>query len=83
MTTLGPTHPDKLAIWPVDAGGFGIDVRWTGGEGSQRASAVRGLLEDAHVRARLSQSPDGRAWELHVGPVPGPEVARVIDELVW
>ena len=83
MTALGPTRPDKLAIWPVDDGGFGIDVRWSGGEGNQRASVVRNLLEQAEVRARLSQSLDGRGWELRVGPVPGAEVARVIDEFVW
>lgn len=29
------------------------------------------------------QHPDGRGWELRVGPVAGDEVARVIDEFVW
>ena len=26
---------------------------------------------------------DGRGWELRVGPVPGADVARMIDEFVW
>ncbi len=27
--------------------------------------------------------PFRRGWELRVGPVPGEDVARVIDEFVW
>ena len=63
--------------------GFGIDVRWSGAEGNQRALVVRGLLESAGIRARLTQHLDGRGWELRVGPVPGSEVARMIDQFVW
>ena len=79
---LGATRPDKLTIWPLEEG-FGIDVRWSGGQGNRRATVVRGLLQDAGVKARLSQDLDGRGWELRVGPVPGEEVARLIDEFVW
>jgi hypothetical protein len=43
---------------------------------------VARLLADAGVRGRLTQAPDG-AWEVRVGPVPGGDVARVIDEFVW
>jgi hypothetical protein len=81
--TLGPTRPDRLTIWPLDDKGFGIDVRWSGGEGNRRATTVRRLCEQAGIRARLSQDPDGRGWELRVGPIPGAEVARVIDQFVW
>jgi hypothetical protein len=44
---------------------------------------VRGLLEDAGIKARLTQDFDGRGWELRVGPVPGEDVARLIDQFVW
>lgn len=80
---LGPTRPDKLTIWPLDDRGFGIDVRWSGGEGNRRATVVRRLLSDAGIQARFSQHPDGRGWELRVGPVPGEDVAKVIDQFVW
>jgi hypothetical protein len=79
---LGPTRPDKLTIWPLE-NGFGIDIRWSGGEGNRRATVVRKLLEDAKIKAKLSQDLDGRGWELRVGPVPGDDVARVIDQFVW
>ena len=78
-----PTRPDKLTIWPLDDTGFGIDVRWSGPEGNRRATVARKLLQDAGVKARLTQDLDGRGWELRLGPIPGPEVARIIDQFVW
>jgi hypothetical protein len=79
---LGPTRPERLTIWPVEGDLFGIDVRWGGAAGNRRARVVGRLLNDAGIRGRLSQSIDG-AWEVRVGPVPGSDVARVIDEFVW
>jgi len=82
-TAIGPTRPDKLTIWPLDGLDFGIDEQWSGGEGNRRATVVRRLLERAGVPARLSQDLDGRGWQLRVGPVPGEDVARIIDQFVW
>ena len=79
---LGPTRPDRLTIWPVEGDLFGIDVRWGGAAGNRRATVVAGLLADAKIRGRLSQTVDG-GWEVRVGPIPGTEVARVIDQFVW
>jgi hypothetical protein len=81
-TGLGPTRRDRLTIWPVEGDLFGIDVRWGGAAGNRRATVVARLLADAGVRGRLTQALDG-AWEVRVGPVPGGDVARVIDEFVW
>jgi len=80
---LGPTRPDRLTIWPVEDGRFGIDVRWGGGEGNQRATVVRNLLSDSGIKAKLAHSIDGRGWELRVGPLPGEDVAQVIDAFIW
>ncbi len=51
--------------------------------GNRRATIARRLLEEAGIKARLTQHVDGRGWELRVGRVPGPEVAKVIDQFVW
>ena len=80
---LGPTRPDRLTIWPVESGGLGVDVEWRGATGNTRATVVRGLLEKAQVKHRLRQGIDGRSWTLRVGPVPGDEVMRLIDEFLW
>lgn len=79
---LGPTRPDRLTIWPVENDGFGIDVRWGGPEGHRRANVVRHQLEQAGMRGRLTQELDG-GWTVRVGPVPGDEVAKVIDSFIW
>jgi hypothetical protein len=81
-TELGATRPDRLTIWPVENDLFGIDVRWGGAVGNRRANVVARLLDEAGVPGRLTQSVDG-GWEVRVGPVPGNEVARVIDSFVW
>ena len=58
-------------------------MRWGGAEGNRRATVVRTLLTDAGVKAKLAHAVDRRAWELRVGPVPGEEVAKVIDGFIW
>jgi hypothetical protein len=79
---LGPTRPDRLTIWPVEDDLFGIDVRWGGAVGNRRANVVTRLLAEAGIRGRLTQGLDG-GWEVRVGPVPGDQVAQVIDSFVW
>lgn len=79
---LGPTRPDRLTIWPVEGDLFGIDVRWGGAAGNRRATVVARLLEAAGVPRKLTQAMDG-GWEVRVGPVPGADVAQVIDQFVW
>jgi hypothetical protein len=78
----GPTRPDKLTIWPVETGGFGIDVRWGGPPGVRRATVVRDQLASTGMRAQLRQELDG-GWVVRLGPVPAAEVGRVIDGFVW
>ena len=77
------TRPEKLKIWPVDEGGFGIDVRWSGGEGDRHATVVREQLVDAGVQAQVTPNLDGRGWELRVGPVPADQVAKLIESYIW
>jgi hypothetical protein len=52
-------------------------------EGNRRATVIRGLLEDAGVRHRLSQGVDGRTWTLRVGRVRGDQVVRAIEDFLW
>ncbi len=80
---LGPTRPDRLTIWPVETGEFGIDVRWGGGEGNTRATVVRRLLTEAGVKAK----PPTR-WTVKPGSCESdrcraPEVAKLIDSFIW
>ena len=80
---LAPIRPDRLSVWPMEDGCFGIDVEWRGRECMLRAVVVRRLLAEAGFEARPGNSQDGRLWELRVGPVPADKVARVIEAFIW
>jgi hypothetical protein len=79
----GPIRPDRLTVWPMDEGYYGIDVRWHGRECLLRAVVVRRMLAEAGLAAQPGNSQDGRLWELRIGPVPADQVARVIEEQIW
>jgi hypothetical protein len=87
----GPTFaPDRLSIWPVEGGRFGIDAHYHGRTGTQRADAqVRRLARSglsAAVREdntgaliRLGPLAHAAAWlaiEAFIGkPLPATQVA--------
>jgi hypothetical protein len=77
-----PIRPDRLTIWPTEDGFYGIDVRWHGRECILRAVVVRRMLV-AGIVAHPGNSQDGRIWELRVGPVPGDQVAKVVETYIW
>jgi hypothetical protein len=79
----GHARPNRLTVWPMEEGFYGIDVRWHGPECALRAVTVRRLLAEARYDARLGNSLDGREWELRIGAVPADDVARVIEQLIW
>ena len=79
----GAIRPDRLTIWPTEDGMYGIDVRWLGRECILRTVVVRRLLAEVGLPAHPGNSQDGRVWELRVGPVPGDDVAKVIETYIW
>jgi hypothetical protein len=65
----GPTWaPDKLSIWPVEGGRYGIDAHYTGKTGVQRAEGQLARLGEAGLLATVLPDPDGGAT-LRLGPL--------------
>ena len=65
----GPTWaPDRLSIWPVEGGRYGIDAHYHGDTGAQRARHQRGRLGEAGLAATVRTEPDG-ATILRLGPL--------------
>jgi hypothetical protein len=81
--SFGPIRPDRLTVWPTEAGAFGIDVRWHGRECILRAVVVRRLLTEAGYPATAGNSIDGRTRQVSVSPVPAGRVAEVIETFIW
>jgi len=65
----GPTWaPDRLSIWPVEGGRFGIDAHYHGATGAQRAEHQRTRLDEAGLVATVRVGPEDGAT-LRLGPL--------------
>lgn len=74
--------PDRLSIWPVDDGRYGLDATFQGGTGYERAQRHREDLEREGVRHSFRQEPDG-SWTLRFGPLQAADVARALSAFVY
>jgi hypothetical protein len=75
-----PAHtgaaPDRMSVWPVEGGRYGVDGTYQGSTGLERAEAQRRRLEAENLPASVRQ--EGGAWTLRVGPVtPGAAWAAI------
>jgi hypothetical protein len=61
-TQAGPV-PDKLTIWPMDDGRYGLDATFQGASGYERAGRHKTSLEAGGVRHSFRQELGG-AWTL-------------------
>ena len=65
----GPTFaPDKLSLWPVEGGRFGIDAHYYGASGAQRAEHQYTRLTAAGLGPSLRREPD-EGVTLRLGPL--------------
>jgi hypothetical protein len=80
-TWAGPV-PDRLTIWPVDDGRYGLDATFHGATGYQRARQHQSELEDEGVPHTFRQELDG-SWTLRFGPLKAAEIARALQAFVY
>lgn len=77
----GPV-PDRLTIWPVDDGRYGLDATFQGATGHQRARQHEIELVRHRVPHTFRQELDG-GWTLRFGPLPAAEVAQALATFVY
>ncbi len=70
--------PDRLTVWPVDDGRFGLDATFQGASGYTSAERHEHLVRQVGIRYDLRQELDG-AWTLRLGPLPAPQARQAID----
>ncbi len=80
-TRAGPV-PDRLTIWPVDDGRYGLDATFQGSSGYQRAKQHRDELESDGVPHQFRQELDG-GWTLRFGPLKAADIARALSAFVY
>lgn len=59
--------PDRLSVWPVEGGRFGIDAHYHGSTGAQRAAVQRQRLQRAGLSASVRN--DGEGALIRLGPL--------------
>jgi hypothetical protein len=77
----GPV-PDRLAIWPIDDGRYGLDATFQGASGYVRAEHHESELTRLGVPHSLKQELDG-GWTLRFGPLPALDIAKALGAFVY
>lgn len=77
----GPV-PDRLTIWPVDDGRYGLDATFEGATGYQRARQHVAELELDRVPHTFRQELNG-SWSLRFGPLPAADIAQALAVFVY
>jgi hypothetical protein len=72
---------DKLTLWPVDDGRYGIDAVFQGASGFTRCEEHRAALDAAGVVCKILQNLDN-SWSLRLGPLSAHETGRAISAFV-
>jgi hypothetical protein len=63
----GPIYaPDRLSVWPIEGGRYGLDATYHGRTGFERAEAQRQRLQVSNLRASVRQEL-GDDWTLRLG----------------
>jgi hypothetical protein len=60
--------PDRMAVWPIEGGRYGVDGTYQGATGLREPRPKRRRLERAHLQVSVRQElSDG--WTLRLGPL--------------
>lgn len=81
LSITGPVA-DRLTIWPVDDGRYGLDATFQGASGHDRAELHIETLRSKGVRHSLRQELDG-GWTLRFGPLTATEIDLALDAFVY
>jgi hypothetical protein len=76
----GPV-PDRMTIWPVDDGRYGLDATFQGASGYERADWHVKALRRAGVRHSFQQELDG-GWTVRFGPLRAAEIGAALSAFV-
>lgn len=79
-TQAGPV-PDRMTIWPMDDGRYGLDATFQGASGYERAERHREGLDASGVRYSFRQELGG-AWTIRFGPIGAGEVSVALEAFV-
>ena len=72
---------DRVSIWPMDDGRYGLDATFQGASGYERAERHEASLKGTGVDWSLRQELDG-GWTLRFGPITAVEVSAALQAFI-
>ncbi len=72
---------DRLTLWPVDDGRYGLDAVFQGASGYERCEEHHAALVAIGVKCQLLQNMDN-SWSLRFGPLSALEVGKAVSAFV-
>jgi hypothetical protein len=72
---------DRISIWPLDDGSYGLDATFQGASGYERAERHIEILEEGGVSHTLMQELDG-GWTIRFGPLSAAAVGGALGAFV-
>lgn len=82
LTSHAGPVADRLTIWPVDDGRYGLDATFEGATGYERAQQHATELERDRVPHTFRQELNG-SWTLRFGPLPAADIARALSAFIY
>jgi hypothetical protein len=77
----GPTWaPDRMSIWPVEGGRYGIDAHYLGATGTARAEGQVQRLQSVGLQASVRTDDDGTV--LRLGPLAHPAAWMALEAFI-
>lgn len=77
---VGPVA-DRLTLWPVDDGRYGLDAVFQGASGYERCEQHKTALAAAGVKHQVLQNMDN-SWSLRFGPLTAVEAGKAVSAFV-
>ena len=73
--------PDRVMLWPLEIGRYGLDLTFGGNWGCEDAEAQAARLSDRGIPNMIRREPDG-GWTVRLGPLHSLEVAQALSSVV-
>jgi hypothetical protein len=75
-------QPNRVSIWPVESGEYGIDFTYHGATGYSDAETAERILGEAGLTTSFRQELDS-AWTVRFGPLARDHMRAVLDRFAW
>jgi hypothetical protein len=79
-TEAGPV-PDRISIWPLDDGSYGLDATFQGASGYERAERHIASLAEAVSPTRCARN-WAEGWTIRFGPLSAANVSIALSGFV-